>query len=78
MTTTLSKNKIYSSEGINYTIEEVHITTICPGDTILHYGELKTVCRNNIKHNEFMGISIFGDSYRSGYLPVKKANIIKA
>lgn len=56
----------------NYKIEEVHISDICVGDTIMHYGEMKTVCRNNISYSDFMGISLFGDSYRLGYLPVKK------
>lgn len=56
----------------NYTTQDVHITDIVPGDTILHDGILKTVCRNNIKYDSFMGTSIFGDSYRSGRIPVKK------
>lgn len=61
----------------NYKIEEVHISYICAGDTIMHYGEMKTVCRNNITYSEFMGIKLFGDNYRSGYLPVKKVTFIK-
>ena len=56
---------------------EVHISEIRPGDTILHtYGKVRTVCRNNIKHNSFMGISLFGDSYRLGTIPVKKLRLI--
>lgn len=61
----------------NYKIEEVHISDICAGDTIMHYGEMKTVCRNNITYSEFMGIKLFGDNYRSGYLPVKKVIFLK-
>ena len=51
---------------------DVHISQIQPGDTIVHHGIIKTVCRKNIKKCDFMGISIFGDSYMSGHLPVKK------
>lgn len=52
---------------------EVHISTIRSGDTILHTdGKVRTVCRNNITKDKFMRISLFGDSYRLGTLPVKK------
>lgn len=51
----------------------VHISEIRPGDTILHTdGVVRTVCRKNITRDSFMGISLFGDSYRLGTLPVKK------
>ncbi len=56
----------------NYTIKEIHISEISHGDTILHTdGKITTVCRNNIK-KAFNGITLFGDSYRLGTLPVKK------
>lgn len=52
---------------------EVHISEIRPGDTILHSdGKIRTVCSNNIKRDSFMGISLFGDTYRLGTIPVKK------
>lgn len=55
---------------------EVHISQIQPGDTILHTdGKVRTVCRSNIKRGGFMGTSLFGDSYRSGTIPVKKLSI---
>lgn len=55
-----------------YTIQNVHISTIVAGDTILHTdGKLTTVCNSNIKTG-FMGITLFGDSYRLGTLPVIK------
>ncbi|WWQ13072.1 hypothetical protein MM5_049 [Morganella phage vB_Mm5] len=44
---------------------QVHISKVKPGDTVLHNGELLTVCAKNIT-NGFMGTCIFGDSYRSG------------
>jgi len=52
-------------------IKLTHISLIAAGDTILHNGKLMTVCNNNIKRG-FMGITIFGDSYRLGNIPVKK------
>ena len=51
----------------------VHISEIRPGDTIMHTdGKERTVCRNNIRRDGFMGISLFGDTYRLGIMPVKK------
>ena len=56
----------------NYTINEVHINEIKPGDTIIHTdGLFHTVGRNNIKVN-FMGTTLFGDSYMLGTVLVKK------
>lgn len=54
---------------------DVHISQIRSGDTIIHNGELTTVCRNNIKKGGFMGTSLFGDSYRSGSILIKKVNL---
>jgi hypothetical protein len=51
------------------TTEKVHISRIRSGDTIFHNNKARTVCNSNIKRNE-CGISIFGDSYRAGTLPV--------
>ena len=44
----------------------VHISQIQTGDTVIHEGILKTLSANNIKHDKFMGTTIFGDSYRLG------------
>jgi hypothetical protein len=55
------------------TIKEVHIKTIRSGDTIKHTdGHVRTVCASDIKKSEFMGVTLFGDSYRLGNLPVQK------
>lgn len=54
-----------------YTTMAVHISRIRAGDTIIHNGELRTVCDSNIKSG-FCGITIFGDSYRMATLPVQK------
>jgi hypothetical protein len=49
---------------------EVHISTIKASDTVFHDGETRTVCPKDIKQDAFMGVSIFGDTYRSGRQPV--------
>lgn len=53
------------------TFEQVHISTIKHGDTILHDGKEMTVNREHIKSG-FIGIMIFGDSYRGGSKLVTK------
>lgn len=55
-----------------FKIKEVHISTVKSGDTIIHTdNKITTVCNNNIKRG-FCGITLFGDSYRSGIILVKK------
>jgi hypothetical protein len=53
-------------------LEPVHISQVSAGDTIEHEGKLTTICANNIKRDSFMGITLFGDSYRLGTKPVQK------
>lgn len=55
-----------------YKIENVHISLIKPGDAILHEGKIITVNKEYIKNDSFMGISLYGDSYKLGYKPVKR------
>jgi len=63
---------------MKYGIKEVHKSKIRVGDVILwHDGSLKTVCRENITHSNFMGICLFGDSFRLGYQKVKKVINLK-
>lgn len=50
----------------------VHISTIRPGDTIVHNGKPVTVCKNNIKRDQMMGVTVFGDSYLLGNKLVEK------
>ena len=52
---------------MNTTEEKVHISQIRSGDTIIHEGEMQTVCSKNITYCSFMGISLFGDCYHLGY-----------
>lgn len=54
-------------------IVEVHISTIKIGDTIIsNDGIERTIGKGNIKRDDFIGITIFGDSYNLGYKLVKK------
>lgn len=53
-------------------IQEVHISTIKVGDTILHNGEVTTVNKNYMGYSSFMGHSLFGYSYKLGTVLVKK------
>jgi hypothetical protein len=46
-----------------------HISEIRAGHTIIHNGQPRTVSAQDIK-NGFMGLCIFGDSYRLGSKPV--------
>lgn len=62
---------------MNYEVEEVHISTIQAGDTILHTdGLIRTVGNVNIRHSSFKGITLFGDSYHLGNTLVKRLRII--
>ena len=63
---------------MEYQSEYVHISSIVPGDTIRYNGHLKTVCKSDIKKSEFMGLTIFGDSFKLGYQLIEKINIQKA
>ena len=57
----------------NTIIENVHISRIAPGDTILcKDGHMRTVCKKDIHKGGFCGTSIFGNSYNSGTISVKR------
>ena len=57
---------------MNYTVNEVHISTITVGDTIISKdGFMRTICKNNLGKG-LCGHTINGDSYKMGYEPVKK------
>lgn len=56
----------------NIVEEQVHISKIAVGDTVRHNDEIKTVSGNNIRHDKFIGTSIFGDCYKSGHKLVTK------
>jgi len=46
-----------------------HISDLRIGDTVLHAGRVVTVGRENLKRDQFMGVTLYGDSYRLGRLP---------
>lgn len=57
---------------MDYTINEVHISSITVGDTIISKdGFMRTICKNNLGTG-FCGKTIHGDSYKSGRELVKK------
>lgn len=63
---------------MSYEVIDTHIENITAGDTVEHRGRLMTVCHSDIKNDNFIGITLFGDSYRLGRMPVKKVNIQRA
>lgn len=62
---------------MKYDIKPTNINEIKQGDTVMIDGEIRTVGNKNIK-NGFMGITLFGDSYRLGCEPVQKVVIYRA
>lgn len=62
----------YDTQSVDYDIQLVDKEDIKIGDTILcKDGNLRTVCVNNISYG-FMGLCLFGDSYRLGQERVNK------
>jgi len=53
-------------------IEEINKHLVKAGDTIIFDGTEKTVCKNDITYCQFMGKSIFGYNFKSGYEKVKR------
>jgi hypothetical protein len=54
-------------------LRETHISQIRVGDTVFHDGALRTVGAKDIKRCDFMGCTLFGDSYILGQRPIKIA-----
>lgn len=48
----------------------VHISQIRVGDVVMHQGAARTVGRNNLRRDPFMGQLLFGDCYCLGHKPV--------
>lgn len=65
-----------SPDGIPYQWKYVDISQIGVGDIIIHDGEMRTVGREDIGGDTFMGESLFGDSYHSGQKKVKKVTVV--
>lgn len=53
-------------------IEEVHISHIKVGDTVIHHGHQRTVCRRTFVTDSFVGLMLWGDSYNMGKVKVKR------
>ena len=51
----------------------VHISTIVAGDVVMHDGFARTVTNKNLGMDALFGVTLFGDSYKAGHLPVMKA-----
>jgi len=59
--------------GNDFTINYVHKDMISVGDTILcKDNKIRTIGNSNIKYSEFMGRTLWGDSYKLGYDLVKR------
>ena len=57
---------------MDYNIQNVHISTINVGDTIISKdGHMRTICKNNLSQG-FMRHVINGDSYKLGTELVQK------
>lgn len=52
------------------TFEKVHVSNVRPGGTVLFDGVLKTVCSKDLRRDDFYGVTLWGDSFRMGTLPV--------
>jgi hypothetical protein len=52
--------------------EQVHISRISAGDVIFHDNKERTVCEKDIKRDDFVGITLFGDCYRLGRVLVTR------
>lgn len=63
---------------MNYSIKQVHVSTISAGDTVMIDGVMKTVSQQDIKRDPFLGHSLFGYGYNCGTKPVAKVLIHQA
>jgi hypothetical protein len=59
---------------MNYTTHLTHISLIRQGDTIEVDGILHTVCESDLNKG-FMGLTLRGDSYRCGTVPVLRVEV---
>lgn len=57
----------------NAVIQEVHISQISAGDTIIcRDGNVRTISKKNIGKDSLLGRTIFGDSYMGNKLMVQR------
>lgn len=63
---------------MQYNIQLVDVQDIKAGDIIIcEDGNMRTVCKKDIKVDSFMGLCIFGNSYSAGHKKVKKVVDLK-
>ena len=55
----------------------IHKSEVKIGDTVIHNGELRTVGKETFGGDEFMGLTLWGDSYRCGYKMVELVEEVK-
>lgn len=67
----------YTNGDLKYSIEEVHISRIEVGDTVLcKDGKIRTVCLSDIKKDQLLGKTLFGNCYALGLVKVQRLKII--
>lgn len=52
--------------------EQVHVSNIRAGDTILIDGVMKTICPKDLTYDYFIDHRLWGDSYRLGTIPITR------
>ncbi len=62
-------------EQFEHSKKSIHEVQV--GDTVYHAGAWRTVCAKDIVRGGMLGTTLFGDSYRSGRVPVIVANLRK-
>lgn len=53
-------------------VRRAHVSQIRPEDTVFHEGRVRTVGHKDIRRDDFMGHTLFGDSYILGRRPVHR------
>lgn len=61
---------------IRYEVVPTPVEQILPGDTVEVDGVLRSVCKNDLKRG-FMGVTLFGDSYKAGTVPVSRVVTVR-
>ncbi len=52
--------------------EKVHVSKITVGNTVIHNGEMRTVCRRAFSRDDFVGLMLWGDSYNMGRILIER------
>lgn len=61
-----------------HTLTPCHIDTLKAGDTVVHDGQMITVCPADLKRGGFMGTTFKGDSYHAGHKPVMRVTFTQS